>query len=96
MLNQFRSYLLNKGYKEFSANGSPSTAIDYVWRINKICEREHITEEQLSTQINEYLKLYGMNGEKWSEGRRSHQSYINALRQFRKFVLVQRFGGTNA
>ena len=52
---------------------------------------KNITVEQLSAQINEYLKLYGMNGEKWSEGRRSHQSYINALRQFRKFILVKRF-----
>ena len=96
MLTQFQAYLVSKGYKEFSANSNPSTAIDYKWRISKIIEKEGITEQQLANNINEYLKLYSPNGNKWIIGRRSHVSYWNALKQFRKFVLVQRFGGQNA
>lgn len=92
MLEQFQAYLVQKGYKEFSANGSPSTVIDYAWRINKICKKEGITEQQLADHINEYLKQYSMNGEKWDISKRSHQSYWNALRNFRKFVLISRFG----
>ena len=47
MLKQFENYLIQRGYKEFSANGSPSTVIDYSWRIAKIVEREGITEQHL-------------------------------------------------
>ena len=43
MLNKFQAYLVSKGYKEFSANSNPSTAIDYPWRISKIVEKEGIT-----------------------------------------------------
>ena len=96
MLNQFRNYLINKGYKEFSANGTPSTAIDYVWRIEKVIEKENMTEQQLIENITIILKQYDKAGEKWCIGRRSHESYINALKQFRKFLLIQRFGGANA
>ena len=92
MLNKFQAYLVSKGYKEFSANGNPSSAIDYRWRLEKICLREGINEQQLADNISNILKQYDKSGEKWSIGSRSHESYINALRQFRKFVLVQRFG----
>ena len=95
MLNKFQAYLVSKGYKEFSANHNPSSAIDYRWRLEKICLREGMTEEQLAENITTVLKQYDKSGEKWCVGRRSHESYINALKQFRKFVLVQRFGGVN-
>ena len=93
MLKQFENYLIQRGYKEFSANGNPSTVIDYSWRIAKIVEKEQITLEKLSADISKYLELYGKTGLKWVIGRRSHESYINALKQFRKFVLVSRFDG---
>ena len=96
MLEKFQAYLVSKGYKEFSANGSPSTVIDYSWRLEKICLREGMTEQQLADNITNILKQYDKSGEKWSVGRLSHESYINALKQFRKFILVQRFGGQNA
>ena len=60
MLNQFQKFLINKGYKEFSANGSPSTVIDYAWRISKICEKEGITEQQLGECISTVLKQYDL------------------------------------
>ena len=92
MLNKFQAYLVSKGYKEFSVNGNPSTACDYPWRIGKIIEKEGITLEKLSTDITKYLELYGKSGEKQNIGKLSNESYINALKQFRKFILVQRFG----
>ena len=96
MLNQFQKFLIQKGYKEFSANGSPSTVIDYAWQLEKICLREGMTEQQPADNITTVLKQYDKSGDKWCVGHRSHESYINALKQFRKFVLVQRFGGANA
>lgn len=89
MLNQFQAYLVQKGYKEFSVSGNPSTAIDYSWRVAKVCEKENYTVKQLADNINTILEQYGHCGQKWTIGRRSHESYINALKQFRKFVLVQ-------
>ena len=29
MLNQFQAYLVQRGYREYSIYGNPSTAIDY-------------------------------------------------------------------
>ena len=65
MLNKFREYLISKGFKEYSANSRPSTCVDYCWRISKIIEKEGISIEDLSTNINKYLELYGKLGEKW-------------------------------
>lgn len=96
MLNKFQAYLIERGFKEFSMNGSRSTAWDYPYRISKIIAAEGISLEKLSAGIAKYLELYGPKGEKWTTGRRSHHSYFQALRHFRKFMLVQRFGGVNA
>ena len=95
MLRQFENYLIQRGYKQFSVNAAKSTVFDYSWRIAKICEKEQITLEKLSADITKYLELYGKTGLKWCIGRKSHESYINALKQFRKFVLVSRFDGVN-
>ena len=95
MLNKFQAYLVSKGYKEFSANHNPSSAIDYRWRISKIVEKEGITLEEFSNNIQKYMELYKRNGERWSLSKRSHESYYNAIKNFRKFILVQRFGGIN-
>ena len=92
MLEKFQKFLVQKGYKELSVCGNPSTAIDYAWRISKIIEREGITLDTLSVNISKYLELYGRNGEKWSIGKRSHESYYNALMQFKKWTLLKRFG----
>ena len=89
MLNQFQAYLVQKGYKEFSISGNPSTAIDYAWRVAKVCEKENYTVKQLADNINTILEQYGHCGQKWTIGRRSHESYINALKQFAKFALAQ-------
>ena len=95
MLENFKQYLINKGYKEYSANLSPSTCQDYPYRLRRLIEKENITIEQLATDINKYIELYGKSGEKWCVGCRSHESYINSLKHFRKFILVSRFGGQN-
>lgn len=94
-LESFRQFLISKGYKEYSANANPSTCSDYCFRISTIIEKEGITLETLSSEIQKYLEEYGRQGQKWIIGKKSHESYINALKQFRKFVLVQRFGGAN-
>ena len=93
-LESFKQYLItHKHFKEFSANGNPSSAVDYSWRISKLIQANAISLETLSMNINKYIELYGKGGEKWSVGRRSHESVINALKHFRSYCLLARFGG---
>ena len=91
-IEAFKRYLINKGFKEYSANGNPSSVLDYSYRLGRLLAAENVTLDELSNNIQKYIALYGRDGEKWCIGRKSHQSYINALRQFRKFVLISRFG----
>ena len=74
MLNQFQAYLVQRGYNEYSIYGNPSTAIDYAWRVAKVCEKENYTAKQLADNINTILEQYGHCGDKWTIGRRSHES----------------------
>ena len=92
MLKQFENYLIARKYRQVSANNSLSTVFDYCYRISKICEREGITIEKLATEITKYLEEYSATGNKANLGRMSHFSYFYALKQFRKFVLISRFG----
>ena len=43
MLENFKQYLIEQGYSEFTPSGNPSTAYDYMKRVEKICDRESIT-----------------------------------------------------
>ncbi len=51
ILNQFQAYLVQRGYREFSISGNPSTAIDYAWRVAKVCEKENYTTKQLDKKL---------------------------------------------
>lgn len=90
MQNKFYDYL-SKKYKQLSANNSLSTCSDYCYRVSVVCRREGITMEQLAENIAQYVKAYSVTGEKADIGKRSHSSYYAALKQFEKFVLLQRF-----
>ena len=86
MLENFKEYLIQKGYSEYTPSGKPSTAYDYVKRINKICERERISTNQLADNINDYLKKYDIGGSEEDFGKKSHSAFINALRRFKEFI----------
>lgn len=88
MLNEsFYNYLLEKGYKEKTPNGSNSTAYQYVSAIEKICVSENIEEETLSDNISSYIQKYDVGGEKEEEGNTSHRIWINALKRYEEFLL---------
>lgn len=86
MLENFKRYLIQQGYSEFTPSGNPSTVYDYGKRINKICERERISIEQLANNINVYVEKYGTLGSDAEFGKRSHSSFINALKRFEEFM----------
>lgn len=86
MLENFKRYLIQQGYSEFTPSGNPSTVYDYGKRINKICERERISIEQLANNINVYVEKYGSLGSDAEFGKRSHSAFINALKRFEEFM----------
>ncbi|MBZ9730544.1 hypothetical protein LB467_12690 [Salegentibacter sp. JZCK2] len=85
MLENFKKYLIQKGYSEYTPSGNPSTVYDYIKRVNKICERENISIKQLSEQIDDYVIKYDTSGSEEKFGKKSHSAFINALRRFKEF-----------
>jgi len=87
MLDKFEKYLIEQGYKEFTPSGRPSTTYDYSKsRIPKICEREGISVEQLASNIRYYVEKYDDGGSESKFGKKSHNSFINALKKFEEFI----------
>ncbi len=89
MQNTFKNWLVMQGFKEFSANGDRSTAYDYSRRVDLVRKAEGLTWNELVAQIDDILPLYLSNGKKATDGRISHESVLNAMRQFHRFT---RFG----
>ena len=88
MKEQFRQFLVNKGYKVVTPSGNPSTVYDYLKRIDKVCEWELIDNwTNLAKNITEIRLQYESSGEKSELGARSHNAVICALRQFEEFVI---------
>lgn len=85
MLENFKHYLIQKGYSEYTPSGKPSTVYDYTKRINKICERERISIKQLADNIDVYIKKYDTLGSEEEFGRKSHNAFISALKRFKEF-----------
>ena len=86
MLENFKIYLIKQGYSESTPSGKPSTVYDYGKRIERICEREGISINQLADNIDVYVKKYDTFGSEVEFGKRSHNSYISALKRFEEFM----------
>ena len=86
MLERFKNYLIEEGYREYTQSGNLSTVYDYCKRINKVCEEEKCTLDELAFNIDKIVKKYDVGGEKEKSGRTSHNSVINALKRFKEFL----------
>lgn len=85
MLENFKSFLIQQGYSEFTPSGNPSTVYDYMKRVRRICERENITVKGMAENIDFFIDKYGPTGNQSEFGKKSHNAYINALRRFGEF-----------
>jgi hypothetical protein len=83
---QFYDYLVAHGKKEYTASGRRSTVYSYCNRINKNCERESMTWEQLAESIETVLPQYDVGGAEEDYGMSSSKTPINALWSFADFV----------
>lgn len=79
MLKNFENWLLENHYK-------PTTAADYMGRIERLCRKEGYTLAHLVENISSILPQYETAGEKSSYGKRSHTSVRQALRRFKMFL----------
>ena len=79
MLKNFENWLLQNNYK-------PTTAADYMGRIERLCRVEKFTLAHLVENIVSILPQYETAGEKSSYGKRSHTSVRQALRRFKMFL----------
>lgn len=79
MLKNFENWLLQNNYK-------PTTAADYMGRIERLCRNEQFTLAHLVENIAFILPQYETAGEKSSYGKRSHTSVRQALRRFKMFL----------
>lgn len=86
MKEQFKKYLVQQGYKEFTPSGNPSTVYDYLKRIDKVCEWERIDWIQLAENIGAVVTKYDVGGSKEELGKKSHNAVISALKRYREFV----------
>ena len=90
MQKLFQEYLKSEGYSEYSKSGNKSTVYDYSMRINRICEWEQLSWEELIYEISKILQKYDVGGCKEEIGKKSNHAYINALRAFQRFAFVIR------
>ncbi len=85
MKDAFYKFLIDKGFKEYTPSGNPSTAYSYYNAIDKVCDNERLSRSQLSAQIDEILPKYDQGGIYEDIGNLSNKTVINALRQFAEF-----------
>lgn len=88
MRDRFEKYLIQKGYKEKTESGKPSTVADYCKRIDFVCDVEHCSWCQLAQNIDNVVCRYDFGGSQEELGNRSHRAVINALKQFQAFCLL--------
>lgn len=89
MLEQFKDFLIKKGYSENTPSGNPSTVYDYVKRVERICNRENVATEHLAENIIYYVDKYDSLGSEADFGKKSHSAYINALKRFKEFKIAE-------
>lgn len=83
---RFEEYLIKQGYKLKTPSGNPSTAYDYVKRIDRVCDWEGLTWEGAANIIGQLICQYDIGGEKEELGNKSHRAVINALKRYQEFI----------
>ncbi|MBQ7407925.1 MAG: hypothetical protein IJW13_01435 [Clostridia bacterium] len=93
---EFEQYLIKQGYSVITPSGNPSTVYDYIKRIDKVIEWEHLYSwDELAKNISKYVSQYGIGGIKQAYGQKSHAAVINALLAFQRFLNSVNQGGFN-
>lgn len=89
MKQKFEEFLIQRGYRKYTANGNPSTVYDYIKRIDTVCQWEKMDWRDLAENIEKILHDYEKKGAKSDLGAKSHNAVRCALRCFRDFIADQ-------
>lgn len=84
--NRFEKYLINRGYKEITPSGLPSTVPQYRKAVSDIKSSEGKTLQDFSLNIEAIISEYDIGGEKEWLGRTQHNTWINALKRFKEYI----------
>lgn len=84
--NGYYNFLAERGYKEETWDGRPSTIHSYIKAIEKVCQWEKMTWLSLAQSIRKTVKEYDIGGIKEENGNCSHRTVYNALKQYYYFL----------
>lgn len=90
MKEQFKRWLIQNGYKEYTGSGNRSTVYDYIKRIDFVCDNERIDWMELGEKIDFITAMYDIGGVKSYLGEISHRAVINALKRYGEFIEYRR------
>ena len=86
MLNEYRKWLINKGYAVM-VNNRPSTCYDYCRALKRVLHYENITIEQLAENIADICPLYQKGNVHEVRGKEISRSCRNSLKRFMEYRL---------
>lgn len=87
MRDRFIRYLIDQKYKQKTPGGLPSTVYAYANSIDKVCQYEGISVNDLARSIPALVRKYDIGGEMEHIGNKSHKTIINALKRFQEFTI---------
>ena len=58
--NEFKNYLIAKGYSEFTKSGRKSTVYDYAFGVQHVCRTEQLNIKDLSDKIEALILDYSI------------------------------------
>ena len=69
----------------FTKQGTESTTMAYVRAVVRICQDEKVSFEELLQEIDQFVKIYGLNGAKKDKGQIGNGTWRNALNRLQDF-----------
>ena len=78
----FKQWLIKKGYKEKTRTNRPGSVYDYLIRNERICTQCKITWEQLALDLYTILSIYAEQNAK---------IYVRAITKFNEFLYEQQY-----
>ena len=88
---EFYAYLIDSGYTERTKSGNPGTVYSYKNAVDKVCNWENCSWDELADKIDKVVNEYSPGGIKANFGRQSHNTVINGLRAYGRFCATRQY-----
>lgn len=87
MKKNFEQYLIDKGYKELTEKGKPSTVYDYPKRIDKISKHynKDVYSIEDSSELEKIIEELNKNGKNKELGNQSNRAVYSAMARYCEF-----------